>query len=57
MNWQLFDALGIFLGFSANLALSSVGEFSRYARSQYMTDSVQVARLGVCKLRLCAFRL
>ena len=25
MNWQLFDALGIFLGFTANLAVSSVG--------------------------------
>lgn len=25
MNWQLFDALGIMLGFSANLAVSQVG--------------------------------
>ena len=25
MNWQLFDALGILLGFSANLAVSQVG--------------------------------
>lgn len=26
MNWQLFDALGIFLGFTANLIVSGVGE-------------------------------
>ena len=25
MNWQLFDAFGIFLGFCANLALYQVG--------------------------------
>lgn len=26
MNWQLFDALGIFFGFTANLAVSGVGQ-------------------------------
>ena len=26
MNWQLFDALGIFFGFTANLAVSQVGD-------------------------------
>lgn len=26
MNWQLFDALGIFLGFTANLMVSQVGD-------------------------------
>jgi hypothetical protein len=26
MNWQVFDALGIFLGFTANLIASAAGE-------------------------------
>jgi hypothetical protein len=26
MNWQLFDAFGIFLGFAANLLVSQTGD-------------------------------
>jgi hypothetical protein len=26
MNWQVFDALGIFLGYSANLIVSRTGK-------------------------------
>lgn len=29
MTWQLFDAFGILLGFTANLAVSQVGKISQ----------------------------
>jgi hypothetical protein len=27
MNWQVFDALGIFLGFTANIIAAKAGKF------------------------------
>jgi hypothetical protein len=32
MNWQVFDALGIFLGFTANLIASVAGRLNRLVR-------------------------
>lgn len=46
MNWQLFDALGIFLGFSANLMVAPLG-WSANSQMRYpVTDISQVAARG-----------
>lgn len=56
MNWQLFDALGIFLGFLANLAVSHAGESSRpFAHWAPMTLT-QVRPHGVGKQQLYVFQ-
>lgn len=41
MNWQLFDAFGIFLGFAANLIVSQTGD----NRWRYEVASVVIPTL------------
>lgn len=46
MNWQVFDSLGILLGFSANLVASTAGEPTFTPSLVYETDDQQVRPHG-----------